>query len=317
MSYDDLFAQATGHPPFPYQRRLAQAQSPLPPLLHIPTGAGKTAAVILAWLWRRRFAEGETRHEVPRRLVYCLPMRVLVEQTRDAAVRWLHRLGLLAGQAHMADDIVLAYEADAADARPVEGWAQARGHTGPRIAVHVLMGGEEADDWDLYPEREAILIGTLDMLLSRALNRGYGMSCYRWPMHFGLLNSDCVWVLDEVQLMGAALATTAQLHAFRETFGTLMPVQSLWMSATLRPDWLATVDYKETVRTLTPLTLGSEDRADAELRKRLEASKRLKKADVTAADPPAEDRPAHPPGAPRGLPHARRREHGRAGPPSV
>ena len=62
------------------------------------------------------------------------------------------------------------------------------------------MGGEEKTDWDIYPEREAILIGTQDMLLSRALNRGYGMSRYRWPMHFGLLNNDALWVMDETQL---------------------------------------------------------------------------------------------------------------------
>lgn len=48
------------------------------------------------------------------------------------------------------------------------------------------MGGEETDlDWDVWPEKPAILIGTQDMLLSRALNRGYGMNRYRWPMHFG------------------------------------------------------------------------------------------------------------------------------------
>jgi hypothetical protein len=54
------------------------------------------------------------------------------------------------------------------------------------------------------------------MLLSRALNRGYGMSRYRWPMHFGLLNNDCLWVFDEIQLMGSGLATPAQLEAFRK-----------------------------------------------------------------------------------------------------
>ena len=43
-----------------------------------------------------------------------------------------------------------------------------------QIGVHVRMGGEEKTEWDLYPEREAILIGTQDMLLSRALNRGSG-----------------------------------------------------------------------------------------------------------------------------------------------
>ncbi|MBI4230359.1 MAG: hypothetical protein HY608_05950 [Planctomycetes bacterium] len=40
----------------------------------------------------------------------------------------------------------------------------------------VSMGCEEAEEWDIYPEREAILVGTQDMLLSRALNRGYAAS---------------------------------------------------------------------------------------------------------------------------------------------
>ncbi len=53
------------------------------------------------------------------------------------------------------------------------------------------------------------------MLLSRALNRGYGMSRYRWPIHFGLLNNDCLWVMDEIQLKGPGLATACQLEAFR------------------------------------------------------------------------------------------------------
>jgi len=48
-----FFDQATGKSPYPYQTRLATAD-PFPPLLDIPTGLGKTAAVVLAWLWRRR-----------------------------------------------------------------------------------------------------------------------------------------------------------------------------------------------------------------------------------------------------------------------
>ena len=38
--------------------------------------------------------------------------------------------------------------------------------------VHVVMGGEDVDDWFLYPERPAIIIGTQDMLLSRAHSTG-------------------------------------------------------------------------------------------------------------------------------------------------
>ncbi len=77
------------------------------------------------------------------------------------------------------------------------------------------MGGEDSGNWDIYPENDAILIGTQDMLLSRALNRGYGMSRYRWPIHFALLNNDCLWVMDETQLMGPGLSTACQLEAFR------------------------------------------------------------------------------------------------------
>jgi CRISPR-associated endonuclease/helicase Cas3 len=40
------------------------------------------------------------------------------------------------------------------------------------------------------------------MLLSRALNRGYASSRFAWPWHYALFSNDCMWVFDEVQLMG-------------------------------------------------------------------------------------------------------------------
>ncbi|GIX35806.1 MAG: hypothetical protein KatS3mg126_1585 [Lysobacteraceae bacterium] len=91
VTFDDFFrcafgAQAdTDFQPFEYQRRLAQEQGNGPDVLLVPTGLGKTAAVVLGWLWKRgwRKAGREARPDAatPRRLVYCLPMRVLVEQT--------------------------------------------------------------------------------------------------------------------------------------------------------------------------------------------------------------------------------------------
>ena len=92
MTFDDLFQTATGgNTPYPYQRRFAQ-QDKLPELLSVPTGVGKTAAVVLGWLWRRDFADDSVKAVTPRRLVYCLPMRTLVEQTRDACQAWINRL---------------------------------------------------------------------------------------------------------------------------------------------------------------------------------------------------------------------------------
>jgi len=247
MNYQEFFKQATEEDRFPYQERLATADK-LPGLLNIPTGAGKTAAVTLGWLWRRRYAENETiRKSTPRRLVYCLPMRVLVEQTRKECRKWLRNLGL-AGDGPM------------------------------QIEVHVLMGGDFYNDWDLYPEREAILIGTQDMLLSRALNRGYGTTRYRWPTQFALLHSDCLWVFDETQLFGVGLKSSSQLEAFRHILGTTFPTRSLWMSATLAEDELKTVDAREQLPSPLPRTeLDDADRNTPQLKKRLKAPKRLVK----------------------------------------
>jgi CRISPR-associated endonuclease/helicase Cas3 len=50
-SYQAYFKKATAHEPYDYQIKLAEQA--WPDLLDIPTGMGKTAAVTLAWLYRR------------------------------------------------------------------------------------------------------------------------------------------------------------------------------------------------------------------------------------------------------------------------
>jgi len=252
-AFVDFFAQAIGvdsdggvRRPYFYQESLATTGATVSHLLRVPTGLGKTAGAVLSWLWRRRFAERAIRENTPRRLVYCLPMRVLVEQTHEGVVRWLDRLGLLAG------DVSPSYAPDPADPRPT-GWAGQHGDQGnARIAVHLLMGGEDRTDWALWPERDAVLIGTQDMLLSRALNRGYAARRTRWPVEFGLLNNDCLWVFDEIQLMGPGLATGLQLEAFRtsdiagkEYFGTERPCVSWYMSATASRRLLTSREWRD------------------------------------------------------------------------
>lgn len=238
IRYRDFFRQATDREPFPYQVRLAESDT-WPARIEIPTGLGKTLAVVVAWLWRRQHSTLQAR--TPRRLVYCLPMRVLVEQSRDVIRQVLQRLELA-------------------------------------TRLTVLMGGvEDESEWDTSPADDAILLGTQDMLLSRALNRGYGMSRYRWPLHFGLLNTDCLWVIDEVQLVGSGIATTAQLQAFRRKMGTLLPTQTSWMSATLDEQWLRTVDV-EAADLPGHLALDDVDRANSVVAARISASKACQRA---------------------------------------
>ncbi|MFB2838171.1 CRISPR-associated helicase Cas3' [Floridanema evergladense] len=246
QNYFEWFLEITQNPPFPYQERLATA-SELPILLNVPTGAGKTAAVVLSWLWRRRYGDEEIRKRTPRRLVYCLPMRTLVEQTEAEVQRWVNKAAELKNETEEN-----------------------------KVQVHVLMGGAVSKRWEADPEKDCILIGTQDQLLSRALNRGYSMSRYKWPIHFAMLNNDCLWVMDEVQLMGAGLRTTAQLQGFREKFGTYGTARSLWMSATLDKELLQTVNYKPDLNQVHELT--DNDYLQSEtLKWRVQAQKRLVK----------------------------------------
>ena len=87
-SFESFFNRAMGQevPPYPYQIKLAT--DPWPEIVKVETGMGKTAAIILSWLFKRISNDPET----PRRLIYCLPMRVLVEQTAANARAWIDRL---------------------------------------------------------------------------------------------------------------------------------------------------------------------------------------------------------------------------------
>jgi len=211
--YDDFFRTMTGGmQPHGWQTELAAHSHCANLMLRIVTGFGKTFGALGAWTWHRVVRNDDAW---PRRLVWCLPMRVLVEQTEQEVRAALARMNLL--------------------------W-EGGDHVG-KVGVHLLMGGADSGQWHLYPEQCAVLIGTQDMLLSRALNRGYACSRARWPMEFGLLHQDALWVLDEVQLMDVGLATSAQIQAFRDDDAVLnralRPCRTWWMSATLQPEWLA------------------------------------------------------------------------------
>ena len=242
MNYVRFFHIATGAHPYAYQKALAEHDWDV---LIAPTGLGKTAAVIVAWLWRRRAHPNST----PRRLVYCLPMRTLVEQTERNTRNWLKHLG----EAGLGENLPSFDD------------------------VYLLMGGIEQGKgrprWYEAPERPAILIGTQDMLLSRALMRGYASGRARWPTEFAMLHNDAFWVFDEVQLMGAGLATSAQLAAFRQRLKSALPTKSLWVSATLDPEWLRTVDFPPPQWVLRVPADVPTDAASPHVRRLIEASK--------------------------------------------
>jgi len=229
-TFDHIFKKLTRHQtPHEWQQQLGSDAQCRSRVIRIPTGLGKTEGVMAAWLWHRLIRDGSDA-TWPRRLVWCLPMRVLVEQTAHVAKQVIERLG---------GDI-------------------------PTPVVVPVMGGVDAGEWFLEPEQPAVLIGTQDMLLSRALNRGYGSGRARWPAEYGLLHQDALWVMDEIQLMDVGLATSAQLQAYRDHDQAkgLCPCHTWWMSATLQDKWLKTVDTgdRHAEWTREPITIAPNDR---------------------------------------------------------
>ncbi len=255
------FSDFTGCPaPHGWQARLALDAEPRSRALRVPTGLGKTAGTISAWAWNRLVRRDDAW---PRRLVFCLPMRVLVEQTESEVRRWLERADLL--------------------------WrGPAEPRTG-RVGVHRLMGGVDLDEWHLWPDEPAVLIGTQDMLLSRALNRGYGSPRARWPMEMAPLHQDALWVLDEVQLMDVGLLTSVQVQSFRddEAARALRPAYSWWMSATMQDEWLRTsIDFRPRVDALARTAVEPAERNGVlwEVRKSLSVQEIPRSADVKHRD---------------------------------
>jgi CRISPR-associated endonuclease/helicase Cas3 len=224
-----------GRRPYPYQQRLAAEG--LPELLSVPTGAGKTAAGVLPWLWRRMSLPDSAQD----RLVYVLPLRSLAEQAQRQITAWLERLGLAS-----------------------------------TIPVAVLCGGDPGrdDEWRLSPHQPAILLGTQDMIMSRLLSRGYGEWRSSWPVTFGLLHSGSQFVFDGTELLGPALGTSLQLQGLREALGSAEASATMWMSAIAVPADLVTPSRDGPA---SVVELGAADLADTRLVKRLAATRQVRR----------------------------------------
>lgn len=246
VDFPTFFERATGSPPYAYQRRLAA--DGLPDVLEAPMGSGKTPALILAWLWRLVEAELEVQFLTPRRLVFALPMRTLVDQVEVNVRVWLDNLGL---------------QTD--------------------VLVNVVMGGRRSEEkqWRLAAHRPSITIGTIDSLASKALLRGYGTSRAVAPIDFALVTNGAHIVVDEIQLVPAATATLRQVAAFQRDFATAEPVGLTCSSATVDQRILDTVDNPVAGSRTVALT---DDDRTGRLGSLLIATKSVRRLHADAAD---------------------------------
>ena len=238
QDFEAFFRKATGHGPHGYQARIAR--DGLPDVVQAPTGTGKTG-VILAWLWRRLY--GPDPGGTPRRLIYALPQRSLVDQVSGEARTWLANLGLT-----------------------------------EKVALHVVMGGrgETQGDWRKNMHQPAIVVGTVDSLVSKSLNRAYGIGRATFPIDFALVTNGAHWIIDEIQLCPESTTTLRQLAGFAKKLGTAEPFGLTCMSATVPDALLPTVDNPAIGDTVEI----RDDERVGELKIRLDAARTIRRLPI-------------------------------------
>lgn len=241
-----------GETPFPWQERLLEdfLAGKQPMALDIPTGLGKTA-VMAIWLVAR--ACGAT---VPRRLVYVVDRRAVVDQATSVA----ERLCAWVGQ-----------DPDVKTALGIEG----------TLPVSTLRG-QHVDNraWLEDPARPAIVLGTVDMVGSRLLFGGYAVSRRMRPYHAGLLGADALIVLDEAHLVPPFERLIEQVASGTDAAGRpLQPAQPALGPLVPSLRFLSLSATGRTRRADEVFGLSDADESHPIVRRRLSASKRLRLAD--------------------------------------
>lgn len=147
-AFRSAFETLYGNPPFPWQERLFKSfcRGVFPSALDLPTGLGKTS-VMAIWLLARALAEPMVRERIPRRLVYVVDRRVVVDQATTEAEKlrnWLDKTA--------------------------SGLKKQLGLQKTSLPISTLRGQHvDNREWLADPTASAIIVGTVDMIGSRLL----------------------------------------------------------------------------------------------------------------------------------------------------
>lgn len=244
--------------PFPWQVELLRRflRGEVVSGVDIPTGLGKTA-VMAVWLVAR--ALGAT---LPRRLVYVVDRRAVVDQATQEAeslCAWVARERVVAEALKL----------------------------GERSLPISTLRGQHVDNraWLEDPSSPAIVVGTVDMVGSRLLFSGYGVSPKMRPYHAGLISADTLVVLDEAHLVPAFEDLLRQVERGTDSFGPKDSSQR----ALIPPFKLLSLSATGRQTSAKMLTLSDDDRRNPIVSTRLTAKKMLSIVELAKASEPRTD----------------------------
>jgi len=219
------YCALTGHPaPFPWQEDLFLrfCECDIPKDLDVPTGCGKTSAMV-AWLLAlaRQAPAGPEGVSLPRRLVWVVNRRVVVDQaTREAEEL---RQQLREERRSELDAVRSALRKLSAT------------ESADLIGISTLRG-QFADnaEWRDDPSRPAVIVGTVDMIGSRLLFCGYGRGFKSRPLHAGFIGQDTLLIHDEAHLEPAFQELAAGVEAEQVRCGDFRRFRVMALTATSR-----------------------------------------------------------------------------------
>jgi CRISPR-associated endonuclease/helicase Cas3 len=208
LYFEEVFSEITGFQPFRWQSRFYEewfSKGKIPSFCEVPTGLGKTSIMVL-WLIARAAED-----ELPRRLVYVVDRRAVVDQ----ATRFAERIKNKSEEVLGIKDVPIS-----------------------------TLRGKYVDNrrWLEDPTKPAIIVGTVDMIGSRILFSGYGVSSRMRPYHAGMLGADTLFILDEAHLIPPFeslmrdISKNESLKTEKEEYKAIVPpIHVLPLSATFRP----------------------------------------------------------------------------------
>ena len=250
MSFAEFFQAATGNPPFPWQSRLYEEfkEGAFPSAACIPTGLGKTSVVVI-WL----IALALYPEKIPRRLVYVVNRRTVVDQTTAEVETLCRALSERSELRELSEKLrrICALPLPSPDSSP--------------LAISTLRG-QFADnrEWSADPARPAVIIGTVDMIGSGLLFSRYTVGFKLRPHHAAFLAQDVLLVHDEAHLEPAFQKLLDSIVEEQSRSKDPRKLSVMVLSATTRSD-----------ASTEPFTITEADEKNDFVHKRLNAVKRL------------------------------------------